>query len=47
MFAIPLTTTVLHRVEIAGDTGITVTPVVLERGDDLLCTYLHCHLPIA
>ncbi len=45
--SIPLTTTVFHRVETAGDTGITITPSVLAQVEDSLCTYLHCHLPIA
>lgn len=47
VFAIPLTTTVFHRIEIAGDTGTTVGQLILERVEDSLCTYLHCHLPIA
>jgi hypothetical protein len=46
VLSVPLTTTVFHRVEVTGDTGITISPVDLNRIEDSLCTYLGCHLTI-
>lgn len=46
VFSIPLTTTVFHRVEVAADTGLIISPYNLQRIENALCTYLDCHPPI-
>jgi hypothetical protein len=46
VFSIPLTTTLFHRAEVAGDPKITVSPYLLGRVEDSLCKYLDCELPI-